>query len=58
MKPIDIEFTEYKSGPEKIDENIIDFRWSDVQGEDEEHNAKANFIISKKASSLGNLSKK
>ena len=42
-EPIDIEFTEQKTDLDSY-ENAIDFRWSDVQGEDEEHIAKANFI--------------
>ena len=32
---INIEFTERKTDPEN-DENAIDFRWSDVQEDDEE----------------------
>ena len=42
-EPIDIEFTEQKAGPEN-DENVIDFKWSDVQEENQKHIAKANFI--------------
>ena len=41
-EPIDIEFTEQKTDPEN-NENVIDFRWSDVQ-EDEEDIALVNFI--------------
>ena len=35
METIDIEFTEQIADPEN-DENAIDFKLSDVQGEDEE----------------------
>ena len=42
-EPIDIEFTEQKTDY-YIDENAIDFRWSDVKEEgDEEDIALANF---------------
>ena len=45
-EPIDIEFTEQKSDPYN-DENTIDFRWSDVQEEeDEEDTTLAHFIES------------
>ena len=37
------EFIEQKADPEN-DENAIDFRWLDIQGEDEEDIAKANLI--------------
>ena len=43
--PIDIEFTEQKKDPYN-DENAIDFKWLDVQEEDEEDIALANFIES------------
>ena len=43
-KPINIEFTEQKIDPYN-DENAIDFKWSDVQ-EDEEDIALNNFIES------------
>ena len=33
-----------KAGPDSY-ENAFGFRWSDVQGEDEEHIANANFIV-------------
>ena len=42
---IDIEFTEQKADTDN-DENVIDFRWSDVKGEDEEDIAKAKLIES------------
>ena len=42
---IDIEFTEQKIDTDN-DENVIDFRWSDVKGEDEEDIAKAKLIES------------
>ena len=41
--PIDIEFNEQKADSEN-DETAIDFKWSDVQGEDEKHIAKVNLI--------------
>ena len=40
---INFEFTEQKTGL-KNDENVIDFRWSDVQEKDEEDIVNANFI--------------
>ena len=40
---IDIEFTEQKSDHDNY-ENTIDFRWSDAQGEYEEHIAQTNLI--------------
>ena len=40
-----IEFTELKAKPEN-NESAIDFRWSDIQGEDEEDIAKTNLIES------------
>ena len=43
-EPINIEFTEQNTDPYN-DENAIDFRWSDVQ-EEEENIALANFIQS------------
>ena len=42
---VGIEFTEQKDDPEN-DENVIDFRWLDIQGEDEEDIAKSNLIES------------
>ena len=42
---IDIEFSEQKADTDN-DENMIDFRWSDVQEEDEEDIAEANLIES------------
>ena len=44
-EPIDVDFTEQKAGPNNH-ENAIDFRYSDVQEEDEEDIALANFIES------------
>ena len=44
-EPINIELTEQKTDPDN-DENAIDFKWSDVQEEDEEDIALANFIKS------------
>ena len=43
--PIEVEFTEQIADPNN-DEYAIDFRWSDVQKEDEEDIALANFIES------------
>ena len=40
-----VEFTEQKADTDN-DENVIDFRWSDVKGEDEEDIAKAKLIES------------
>ena len=40
---IDIKFTEQKADTDN-DKNMIDFKWSDVKGEDEEDIAKANLI--------------
>ena len=40
-----IEFTEQKSYPQN-DENAIEFRRSDIRGEDEKDNTKANLIES------------
>ena len=42
---VGIEFTEQKADPEN-DENVIDFRWSDIEGEDEEDIVKASLIES------------
>ena len=42
---IDIEFTEQKADTDN-DENVIDFRWSDVKGEEKEDIAKAKLIES------------
>ena len=44
-EPINIKLNEQKTGPYN-DENAIDFRWSDVQEEDEVDIALANFIES------------
>ena len=44
-EPISIELTEQKTDPYNY-ENAIDFRWSDVQEENEEDIALANFIES------------
>ena len=40
---VGIELTERKADPEN-DKNVIDFRWSDIQGKDKEDIAKANLI--------------
>ena len=47
-EPIDIELTEQKTDPYN-DENAIDFRWSEVQKEDEKDIALAKFIESMKS---------
>ena len=52
-KGIDIKFTEQKADTGN-DENAIDFRWSNVQGEDEEVIAKAKWLKAYKS----NLMKK
>ena len=44
-EPINIEFTEQKADIYN-DENAIDFKWSDVQEEDEQDIALANLIKS------------
>ena len=43
--PINIELTEQKTDPYS-DENAIDFKWSDAQGEDRVDIVLANFIES------------
>ena len=50
-EPINIELTDQKSYPYN-DENSIDSKWSDLQDEDEEDIALANFIESLKKSKL------
>ena len=44
-EPINIELTEQKTDPYNY-ENAIDFRWSDVQEEDQKDIALTNFIES------------
>ena len=46
-EPINIDLTEQKTDPYN-DENVIDFKWSNVKEEDEEDIALANFIESLK----------
>ena len=45
-EPIDAVFVEHKADP-KNDEIAVEFKWSDVQGEDVEHITKVNLIENK-----------
>ena len=56
-EPIDIEFAEQKADPYN-DENGFDFKWSDVQEEDEEDIALANFIEIYKSKLIKNFFQK
>ena len=56
-EPIDTEFTEQKADPEN-DENAIDFRWSDVQEEDEVDIDKATLLRAYKSKLMRQIFKK
>ena len=56
-EPIDIEFTEQNADLEN-NENAFGFRWSDVQEEDEEDIAMANFIKNYKSKLMRKISQK